>query len=221
MTNPLTSLDELIWKQFEKVTVAANKKLGWNKYDLVTVTDNISNITLLGGGVYFGMYGAITKSSVLTTIGAVATVVAPIHYSFCKSKNQREEDKELEQIIKTGAVREPVYEPLRPLRLIGWSNLLPVGAATLFFSERPSQFTFLIGASCMLIGLTHIINVASDYFRSQIMTPPAAKKNLWKAVTDYITKPFHNAAPQPVESGVKYQTIDDYVSSAQSLNRPR
>lgn len=31
MRNPLTSLDELVWKQFEKVTIAAEKRFGWDK----------------------------------------------------------------------------------------------------------------------------------------------------------------------------------------------
>ncbi len=30
MANPLTSLDELIWKQFEKVTQYAHKNYGWD-----------------------------------------------------------------------------------------------------------------------------------------------------------------------------------------------
>ena len=56
MRNPLTSLDELIWKQFEKITIAANKRLGWSKYDLANITQNISTVSYFGMGGYTALY---------------------------------------------------------------------------------------------------------------------------------------------------------------------
>ena len=83
-------------------------------------------------------------------------------------------------------------------------------------TDQPDQATFLVSASCMLIGFANGMRVISDYFRSQIMTPPAEKKSIWKAIGEYVFKPFQIKTPQPIEDVVKYQTIDDYISSSQS-----
>jgi len=57
MINPLTSLDELILKQYEKVTVKANKELGWSKYDLARLSTDYAATLYVGTGIYFFMGG--------------------------------------------------------------------------------------------------------------------------------------------------------------------
>jgi len=43
MTNPLVTLDQAVLQQHDKVANVAHKKLGWNKYDLARLTDNINH----------------------------------------------------------------------------------------------------------------------------------------------------------------------------------
>jgi|SRR3989338_9204905 len=62
MTNPLTSLDELIWKQFEKVTQYAHKEYGWDKYDLAHVIDSVSGVVAVGTGTYGLIVGTLEKN---------------------------------------------------------------------------------------------------------------------------------------------------------------
>ena len=75
MTNPLTSLDELIWQQFEKVTVAANKRLGWNKYDLATASSGAASVSALGSGLYSGIYGFLKNQITMEAIGAALVII--------------------------------------------------------------------------------------------------------------------------------------------------
>ena len=216
MTNPLTSLDELIWKQFEKVTVAANKRLGWNKYDLVQITDDVTAVAMVGYGVYIGLPELIKDQylSMCTPSLMMSAAGLSIGMSYLKCSriiNQWYEEKEVQDILRTGAGRKPSFDSLRPLTLAVATTL---SAGSIFDTHpHPNENVYTaLNLGLIMIGMLWCTKIASDYFYSQLMTPPSAKKSIWKAVTDYITKPFHKATPQPVESGVKYQMIDDYAS---------
>ena len=50
-------MDELILKQYEKVTVKANKELGWSKYDLARLSTDYAATLYVGTGIYFFMGG--------------------------------------------------------------------------------------------------------------------------------------------------------------------
>ena len=51
MTNPLLTLDRLIWNAHEKVTRAAYQRLGWNKYDLVQIAETAGNFGMIATGL--------------------------------------------------------------------------------------------------------------------------------------------------------------------------
>ncbi len=225
MTNPLTSLDELIWQQFEKVTVAANKRLGWNKYDLARIADSTAAMFFSGVGVYHTLRG-VHDSSVTSSIrlggGILITSLGYLIYNSKKQKNKRWEEEEIKEIIETGAVKQPKMYMHRPVMLTwpGYFIYRSIDHLTHrnskisegSFSLSTIQYNTLAGFTLLSMGLYFLSDLSADYFRSQLMTPPSTKKSIWKAVTDYVTKPSYKAAPQPVESGVKYQTIDDYIS---------
>jgi len=79
MKNPLTSLDELIWQQFEKVTQYAHKEYGWNKYDLSRWCDNAAALSLVGMGTYSALQGFIdptTRAPLNLSLGFAAVAAA-------------------------------------------------------------------------------------------------------------------------------------------------
>ena len=140
-------------------------------------------------------------------------------YNLSNQKNNQLEEQETEEIIRTGASRQPKMYWDRPL-LLGISGALIYQSIDhlihrdskvpeIFTSLSQNQHNTLGGLILLCLGLYSLSLGSAIYFRSQIMTPPATKRSIWQAVTDYVTKPFHQAAPLPVESGVKYQTIDD------------
>ncbi len=203
MTNPLTSLDELIWKQFEKITVAANKRLGWNKYDLAQIADTGNGISYAGIGVYgliAGLSGERYQWMLLSF--AICLPFGVVYHKASQQKNKRKYDEEVNLLVRTGAARTPTMDPERPLQLAVGGFMFGLGISALsgyyptFFS---AQGNYLWGMLSALAGTGHLSMVSANYFRSQIMIPPSTKKSIWKALADYVTKPFHQAAPQPVE----------------------
>ena len=222
MTNPLTSLDELIWQQFEKVTVAANKKLGWSKYDLARIADSTAAMFLSGVGVYHtlrGVHDSSVNRPINLGLGILITSLGYLIYNSNNQRNKRWEEQEIKEIIRTGAVKQPKMYMHRPV-MLAWpgyfitrslDHLMQRNSKIPEFSTSLSinQHNTLAGLTLLALGLYFLSDWSANYFRSQFMTPPSAKKNLWKAVTDYVTKPFSTATPQPVESAVKYRTIED------------
>src|SRR3989344_1343933 len=124
MQNPLVTLDEIIWKQFEKVTIKANKSLGWNKYDLARITNTAANLAYTTYGVYELLYGLGNNSLLDMTVGGV---VIPLGYILNK-RNQKilnkDEEIEVRYIERNGAPMQPLYDPFRPT--IGILGLFPI-----------------------------------------------------------------------------------------------
>jgi hypothetical protein len=108
MTNPLTTLDELIWKQFEKVTIAANKKWGWDKWDLAMTTDYLYCAGFACSGVYVALYGVFAREPSIALLGAAGAAISPLGYSIQKEKNRYFKNREWKQLVETGATAEPV-----------------------------------------------------------------------------------------------------------------
>ena len=222
MINPLISLDELIWQQFEKVTVAANKKLGWNKYDLARIADSTAAMFFSGVGVYYTLRGVHDSSITHPIYLAGGIFITSLGYFIYNSKNQRNkraEEEEIKEIVRTGAAKEPEMSMYRPIMLL-WpgyfitrslDHLMQRNSKIPEFSTSLSinQHNTLAGLLFLSMGLYFLGDWSADYFRSQIMTPPSIKKSIWITLTNYVTKPFYKALPQPEESAVKYQTIDD------------
>ena len=51
----LSQLDQLIWQQYEKVTHAAEKYVGWDKYNLMNLCTKATAIGGLGASIYAGI----------------------------------------------------------------------------------------------------------------------------------------------------------------------
>src|SRR3989344_4714863 len=99
MQNPLVTLDEIIWKQFEKVTVKANKNLGWNKYDLARITDTAANlVTFTSFGVYTSIYGLLDNSPMNVIVGGFSTMWGFVGNNLWQKRNNEDEEKEIRYI---------------------------------------------------------------------------------------------------------------------------
>ena len=197
MINPLTSLDELIWQQFEKVTVAANKKLGWNKYDLANKTDIITSVALCGNGVYY-LLNNIGSSFSSSGLGVGGIVLGYLWHQYLSSHNNYREALETKLLMETKAADSPEFTERRPIQLGAGLLMSSLGIYICKFGISPTNSEPLLGLSMSLGGLAVITLTSANYFRSQIMTPPAAKKNLWQAVTDYFSRPLWEKASEPV-----------------------
>ena len=222
MTNPLTSLDELIWKQFEKVTVAANKRLGWNKYDCAYLANIIGNVSFIGYGTYellLGIEKQSTTGLLDIVVGGGCLIAGGIFLHGSKEKFKQKEEQELRHLAYTAASPpKPNFDPSRPVILAIAAEATTVGLYYLIATATiDPSLTYpsptLIGLIQIAAGTMISFLQIQRYFEDQLMTPPSTKKSIWKAVTDYVTKPFHKATPQPAESAVRYRTIEDYVSS--------
>lgn len=208
MTNPLTTLDELIWKQFEKVTIAAEKRFGCDKWDLYQGTKNIEMTLVVGTGVYFTGYGFETKS--IFPHGILGIAAIPLaglgFYAYNAIIPQQRRKDEAKEFLLTGAVYQPQFSFQRPtiLGMAGTSFLCGTIIETYYktFAFLPTYH--LMAIASFLIGAGLSAHIVGEYFESQLPRPPSAKKSLRQALADYVSKPFHKE-PQPTEvPAVKY-----------------
>lgn len=216
MQNPLTSLDELVWKQFEKVTQYAYKNYGWDKWDLTNIVDQAFCASYLGIGIFASEIGMQTYNPqhfLMAIVGIVGGIT--MSYGF-NQKNKLSREKEINSFLKKGATYKPYFDSFRPTALT-----IGVTGIGVFLSRYSSLYNYpplqkkgistnneilaysLIGiAGCFCLIAMQI----SNYFRTQLPTPPTKKKNLWKIVSDYVTKPFRSLGEKPVEA----PTINNY-----------
>ncbi len=189
MTNPLTTLDELIWKQFEKVTVAANKRLGWDKYDLAQIADTVDGASLTGAGISYFAQGILEEEVGYVAGGILGIYVGWRCYRTSQRRNEKEYNDEINSLAQTGAARIPTMKPWRPLLLAGGGIAfgLGIGIAGFFayyFPVLQSSLTpktylpmILSSITCTLLGISTLSGISANYFRSQRMTAPATKEN--------------------------------------------
>ncbi len=220
MTNPLTSLDELIWKQFEKVTVAAEKRFGWDKWDLAQITIGAAAVSYLGTGLSTFFTGYKGNNTMLTGLGAIAIVGSVGVYELGRYAFNLMRGVEKAE-IKRGTIWKPRFGSTRPfLYLTSLSSICTgIYAPTIAAGKTPPQlpkisvndFEYLssllfLGTASLLFFLT-----TTSYFITQLPRPPSTKKSLWQALADYVTKPFHNEQ-QPAEV-----PISKYVAEQRAL----
>src|SRR3989338_11041410 len=178
MNNPLTSLDELIWKEFEKVTQYAHKNYGWDKYDCKQVTDSLSGVAALGVGIYGYISGfALNEYVAFAPFGTIFSAGGISLPYLWKKENEISRTREINEIIQQGVARQPLYTWMRPLAIV-------IGIGTVFegmhflmsndLERRLAGLMILPGAAYWEFLL------ASSYFYSQIMAPPSTKKHFWK-----------------------------------------
>lgn len=221
MTNPLTTLDELIWKQFEKVTVAAEKRWGWDKWDLDQGTKNIEMTLAIGAGVYFTGYGFEAKSIFPHGIlGIAAITLAGLgFYAYNTIIPQQRRKDEVKEFLLTGAVYQPQFSSRRPtvLGLAGTSFLCGTIIETYYKTLVSLPTDHLMAIASFLIGAGLSTHVAGEYFESQLPRPPStAKKSLWQALADYVSKPFHKE-PQPAEVPAAKYAVEQSTTGSHPL----
>ncbi len=238
MKNPLTTLDEIVWKQFEKVTQYAHKKLGWNKYDLATITDRAFAAVSVGASVYAGIEGAYYPVASSDQIIAMAVSLMWLGAGYLEhqnaKKNKKLEKSELSEIVRTGAILQPQFSSSRPVTLCidllvcggGIYGLLGGLQPAHEIVGGPQEYSLLIGLSLIATGATFLFKTSSDYFRSQLMTPPKAKKSLWNAAHESVASlgKYFKPAPKPVEAPAAKYAAGNYggicASQPRKTNAP-
>ncbi len=219
MTNPLITLDELIWKQFEKVTIAADKRLGWDKWDLARITYNLADAAYAGFGTYLAVAGIENSSPALFFFGGSLVIGSYYVHKLHQANNKRQKSLELQQLITTGAPAQPSFGPKRPLEL-GFYLFAEYHSLTLAYNNKETFISLSAGdesAIYSLFGLAIIFGgvgatlwTFGEYFSSQLPRPPSAKKTLWRALAEYVTKPFHKDIALPAEQpAAKYSLIPE------------
>ncbi len=178
MNNPLTSLDEIIWKQFEQVTQYAHRNYGWDKYDCKQITDSLSGVAVLGLGIYNILLGynlddrfiqsGYIASGVIYSAGGIS-----LHY-FSKKVNETCRKREVKKIIQNRATQQPSFTSARPFGIAMGMGLVFNGIDFLISNDFKTR---LIGLIMLPGGAYWEFSMASSYFRSQLLTPPSIKRS--------------------------------------------
>ncbi|MBI1969020.1 hypothetical protein HYS49_03860 [Candidatus Woesearchaeota archaeon] len=206
----LNTLDDIVLRGYEKVTYWAHKA-GKTKYDLVQVCDTGEALGFSGYGVYLSLAGTQTGNALITIAGGLCALSGLWNYSSSRKKNERQERRELQQLVNTGAAQAP-YNPFRGIRPLGFALgtlFLSWGIDDLIYGVEPSGFALptvtkeqygtSLGLALMAISAVHYFRTSASYFRDTTMFPPQKdRKPLWKKVVDYVARPFRQKAPVPV-----------------------
>lgn len=211
MKNPLTSLDELIWKQCEKVTEYAYKNAGWDKWDLIRVTDTAAITAQVGMGIYTAMSGVVRNEfpvlrGYYVLMGGLIGGGGLATSYFYKVMNKQRQDQEFKILTETGASLRPSYGSMRPNALGAASALAGYAAYNLHQDAAPLDVLWGLTMGCASILL--ISSVASNYFSSQSPPkPPTPKKSLWNIVREVVYKRISGKKPVIVTDPI-FQQLD-------------
>ncbi|GEM_PF-2555176 len=216
MKNLFTSLDELIWNQFEKITQKANKELGWTKYDLAQKVDTISAACYSGCGIYGLIADFLKEKTPLSyTFDIACIILGPYFHKIKTEHNKKDEKKEIQRLINTNAPYEPTFNAFRSITLL--IGLTWLGCSIYSFHESQTDIDTALSLSGEMASTYFSLNTISDYFRSQIFTPPSKKKDFWKNIYQKLTrqKPANILVPEGkfnIQTTKKYITVSDYSS---------
>ncbi len=227
--NPLETLDQIVWKQYEKVTNYCNDKVGWNKYDLAKLSNDTAGIFAVGTTVYsainsyFGMNKFVDQpnfSNLWDVIVSLACI--PLYLSFAKTsykesqQYKEKEEKEYQSLLETGAVKQPTISATRPAALFCFLYCISWGIYQLHGSisnnsETPQNLTKVAAALLTeTVGFYGSFYTSKDYFEEQILTPPKTK-GLFKIIYDRIRNKFRrktkatSSISQSQSIGIDYQ----------------
>ncbi len=110
MRSPLTSLDELIWKQYEKITQKA-AKWGYSKYDLGYLCDTTAAIALTAAGTYLLIEGMLGGNGFIAGIGALGVLSGCSYYNRSNKKRVSVGERDNQELVRYGAVSPPKFTP--------------------------------------------------------------------------------------------------------------
>ena len=213
MQNPLTSLDELIWKEFEKITQYAHKNYGWDKYDLATLTHLSCSIAMAGMCTYASINEAIDHH--YNTSAFTGFLIMPIAVHHQSQRKFCDNLKEIEsQTLKlTGAAVKYSFNPLRA------SLTLASLAASVFginyLTEAPDTKKILEGLMIILGGAGFLGMQVSNYFITQLPNFPSTKKPFWRTTYEKIAnkwKPKPQLEPA-TEPSSQYSLTDNLTAT--------
>ena len=168
---------------------------------MAQIADTITGVAGVGFGTYMGIAGLTLDSQyrnlepAYLLSGAILVLIGICIPTITKIMNHQYKEEEIQEILTTGAARQPNFTPIRPLSL-GVAALMTY--PLLITGEDNSKVALALNLALVAGAFNWYSQIASNYFRSQIMTPPSTKKSIYKAVTEYVTKPFHKTTPQPV-----------------------
>ena len=222
--NALRSLDELIWKQFEKITQKAYKELGWNKYDLANLSDLISCTGFMMEGGFFPLNDLITKNFSGLFQDIVVFGVGYHLLSTSLEDNRGKEREELKKLSYDRTLPKPKLHWWRPPALL--LSSLPAYLVTKWqiigypvFPELTASgsqnyttnFTFaVICASTYFTG-----SLIASYFRDQNMTSPTTKKPFFKTMYEKINPFKGEMVPEEVKQN--YIPLEEKISEQSTL----
>ncbi len=71
MKNPLTTLDELLYRQFEGITEFTNRKLRLDSQDLTSITNKVLSLSSIGIGIFASMRGYVANQAYDIFLGGI------------------------------------------------------------------------------------------------------------------------------------------------------
>ena len=204
MKDTLTSLDKLIWEQFEKVTQYAHRNYGWDKWDLASLADRVCGAAFIGVGIYTLLLTNHTSPDQQTTLtleGAVSLLLGPTAPYLMKKTYEIRQRCEYYQLLQGSSVKQPSFSWWRPVMLYGGLNIAMAGA---FFLSREELDSKVAGLAALCTSTIFESLTASSYFASQLPKPPSAKKSFWKTVYEGISNRFKpKSLPEPATEPIK------------------
>ncbi|GEM_PF-4568918 len=165
----LSQLDELIWKQFEKVTHYADKTVGWDKYDLARGSVNVALAGSLAFTIYNGINWAKYEGSQVVAVGLGLLMMTTDFSNKKKVDYIQQYDTKL---LKKGMMVSPNYTPRRPVTLLLASVLLGTASTIVpnISLDQDVQKLYYLGIGAQYVSL--LGTMSSSYFCSQLPKPP-------------------------------------------------
>ncbi len=165
----LLQLDEVIWKQYEKVTQAADKYLGLDKYDLAKGCNNLVVGGALASSLYYGLYSIKEQSGPFGVVSLTYLGMAGLNY-FAFPKVSQSLKKREQREVQQGIILAPVFNSIRPSGLI--ISMCAYGVGTVFFNNHTTDSSLLLALSNLSIGFYLSGAMSRWYFHDQIPKPP-------------------------------------------------
>jgi len=171
MRNPLLSLDEIISKQFKKVTDIAEKRFS-NKLDLASITDKLLYVSSIGTGTFGCIKGYYAESQAYILLGTITLL-----YGGCAFYNstQPREKKTHHHDEKTNisGFRPIIFGFFLGLSILSFFtgiNYLTKGVPTVpegFSKIELNDYNKLTGLICLFGSVFAFSFASSSYFNTQ------------------------------------------------------
>lgn len=162
MKNPLTTLDELLYRQFEGITKATHEMFGWTKNSLANLTDIIASVSITGAGTLLASEGFATKKLYTLYSGCFFAFYGLINYLSVKNS----EEEKTKKVDSSKYAEQIKFKPYRPMVVL-MSNL--VAGLELVYTIK----NFKIGDSAVVplvifMGTNYFtFSIFSSYFQDQ------------------------------------------------------